>query len=66
MCGGEIGGIKEDAKQATMNKLQEEREMIDLVEGEEEEAEEVEESNYPCPENGSDQENAGDSARLYG
>lgn len=63
MCGGEIGGIKEDAKQATMNKLQEEREMIDVVEGEEEEeAEEVEESNYPYPENRSDEENAGDSA----
>jgi hypothetical protein len=62
--GGEIGGIKEDAKQATMNELQEEREMIDVVK--EEEAEEVEESNYPCPENGSDEENVGGSARLYG
>lgn len=43
-----------------MNELQEEREMIDVVEGEEEE--EVEESNYP--ENGSDEENTGDSARM--
>lgn len=47
-----------------MNELEEEREVIDVVEGEEEEAEEVEESNYPYPENGSDEENAGDSARM--